>query len=423
MMREINDLEYLNYTIGQPYNLVVSLRIKGNLTKKLLSDVFLKLQHRHPLLKVRMIEKKGGPPYFSSEGVEEIPITVIKSKNDQDTKKEFHNQLVTPFDYSSVESPLFRAVLLIDSQNSDLILCCQHTITDGMSMAFLIRDLITYLNNPKMKVEILDTPAKTEDLFSPKTRRSIPKTAFRAKMILLILRIYHFFLFGFGKRRKELEKQKDSKHTDLEVHSWKLTEKQTKEFLQKCKQRRISVHSAICTAFLPSISTINNPVDLRNRLNYPIGESFGLYAGGTVFTTKYRKKKDFWQNAQRYQRKLIWNLRDRKIYSINRLLNKALPLSLMEDLGLLFTDIASKSTPFAITNLRSLDKLGITFESDKFSVASFNAAMSNTLDAMTVVVFTLRKEMHFHFHYMESVHNVERIKQISKDVIKRILES
>ncbi|MHA1212306.1 MAG: hypothetical protein ACTSSH_07580, partial [Candidatus Heimdallarchaeota archaeon] len=80
-------------------------------------------------------------------------------------------------------------------------------------------------------------------------------------------------------------------------------------------------------------------------------------------------------------------------------------------------------TPFAITNLRSLDKLGITFETDKFSVIAFNAAISNTLDAMTVVVFTLRKEMHFHFHYMESVHDVNKIKRISDNVVKRILES
>ena len=85
MMREINDLEYLNYTIGQSYNLVVSLRIRGKLTKELLSDVFLKLQQRHPLLKVRMLEKDGEAPWFTSEGVEEIPITVIKRENDQNS--------------------------------------------------------------------------------------------------------------------------------------------------------------------------------------------------------------------------------------------------------------------------------------------------------------------------------------------------
>ncbi|HUT79758.1 MAG TPA: condensation domain-containing protein [Candidatus Bathyarchaeia archaeon] len=423
MQRELNDLEYLNYSIGQPYNLVVSLHIKGDLTEKLLKEALMKMQYRHPLLSVRLKEIEKDIPWFSSEGVEEIPIKTIIRKSEFDTKEEFHKQLITPFDYSLIKSPLFRVTLIKSDIDSNLILCSQHTITDGLSMAFLIRDLITYLNNPNMKVEILDAPAKDDDIFSPKVRRSIAKTAIRAKIILRLLKIYHFFAFGFGKRKKILVKQKESKHTDLEVYSWTLSEKQTEEFLLKCKEKGISVHSAICTAFLPDINIILNPVDLRRRLNYPIGESFGLYAGGTVFSLKYRNRKNFWYNARRFQRKLIWNLRDRKIYSINRLLNKALPLPLMQNLGILFTDIVSKTTPFALTNLRSLDKLGITFESDKFSVESFNAAISNTLDGMTVVVYTLRNKMHFHFNYMDTIHDFEKIKQISKNVLKRILTS
>lgn len=423
MKRELNELEYLNFAIGQPYNLVVILRIQGKLTINLLEKVLSKVQHRHPLLKARIEFNIQEIPCFTSEGVVSIPISIIERKNEGDTLKEFHKQLVTPFNLESKVLPLFRVSLLFANQNTDLVLCCQHTVTDGMSMAFLIRDIIKYLNNPTEKVVVLDTPTKKEDIFPPKVRRTIPKTSTRSKIMLALLKVYHFFIFGFGRRRKELEENKNSKHDDLQIHSWNLSESQTKEFLKKCKDRRISVHSAICTAFLPDISTINNPVDLRNRLNYPIGESFGLYAGGTVFTKKYHKRNGFWENAKCYQRKLIWNLRDRKVFSINRILNKTISLTTLETLGLLYTDIVSRQDPFAITNLRSLDKLGIALESEKYSVDSFNAAISNTLDAMTVIVFTLRKKMFFHFHYMESKHDKDRIIQISENVIKRILES
>lgn len=423
MKREINDLEYLNYSMGQPYNLVVILRIRGKITVSLLEKVLSKAQQRHPLLKVRIELNKNRMPWFTSERVGSIPISFIERLDEGDTLKEFHKQLVTPFNYGSKVVPLFRVSLLTADQNTDLVLCCQHTITDGMSMAFLTRDIIKYLNNPTEKIVVLDAPIKDEDIFTPKIRRSIPKKPFRSKLLLFFLRIYHFFIFGFGKGKKVLEEKADSKHDDIKIHSWTLSEDQTKEFLKKCKKRKISVHSAICTAFLPDISTINNPVDLRNRLNHPIGESFGLFAGGTIVKAKYQKRKDFWANARRYQRKLIWNLRDRKIYSVNRMLNKSLSLSTIKSFGQLFVDIVSRQNPFAITNLRSLDKLGITFESDIYSVDSFNAAISNTLDAMTVVVFTLRKKMYFHYHYMESIHDVERIKQIAKDANKRILES
>ncbi|NHJ32995.1 MAG: hypothetical protein FK732_09035 [Asgard group archaeon] len=421
MIRELNDLEYLNYTIEQPYNLVVKLRIKGKLTISLLEKVLVKLQQRHPLLKVRIVRNETRIPYFTMESVGSIPISVIKYQKEDDIFKEFHNQLVTPFNLDSKVLPLFRVALLTAEQNSDLVLCCQHTITDGMSMAFLIRDFIKYLNNPTEKIAILDTPLRDDDIFTRKVRRSIPKKPFRTKLLLFFFRIYHFFIFG--SRKQKIEAESDYKHDDIKIHSWTLSEIQTSEFLKKCKDRKISVHSAICTAFLPEISTINNPVDLRNRLNYPIGESFGLYAGGTVVKAKYRKKLGFWKNAHRYQRKLIRNLSDNKVFRTNRLINKSLSLSTIQEFGLLFIDIVSMQDPFAITNLRSLDKLGITFESDKFSVISFNAAVSTTFDAMTLVVFTLRKKMYFHFHYLESKHDFVRIKQMSENAKKRIIES
>ncbi|MHA1123596.1 MAG: hypothetical protein ACTSPC_12435, partial [Candidatus Heimdallarchaeota archaeon] len=69
MKREINDLEYLNYSMGQPYNLVVILRIRGKITISLLEKVLSKAQQRHPLLKVRIELNKNGMPWFTSERV------------------------------------------------------------------------------------------------------------------------------------------------------------------------------------------------------------------------------------------------------------------------------------------------------------------------------------------------------------------
>ena len=383
MKRELNDMEYMNFSMGQPYNLAVVIRIKGNLTEELLSSVFVKLQTRHPLLKVRIEYEEDTIPWFTSENVDVIPISVVKRVDEAHTKREFQKHLITPFNYEKKEQPLFRVTLLSSEQNSDLVLSAQHTITDGMSMVFLVRDLVQYLNYPKEKIDVLNAPAKTEDIFPKKIRRTISRTSFRAKIMIILFRIYHAFLFGIGKGKKKIEETMESKHDDLQIHSWNFTEKQTKSFLKKCKEEGISVHSAICASFLSDISTINNPVDLRNRLNFPIGESFGLFAGGTVISMKYKQKKGFWSNAQRYQRKLIWNLRDRKVFGIHRAFNKSVPLSEMSKLGILFVDILSRENPFAITNLRDLDRLGLTLEAENFSVESFYGAVSNALDAMT----------------------------------------
>jgi NRPS condensation-like uncharacterized protein len=423
MIRELNDIEYMNYSFSQPYNIVVVLRVTGKVTLKLLEKALEKLQQRHPLLKTRFELDNKGMPCITSERVGSIPIETIENSNDTETQKVFHKELVSHFDYDNKKLPLFRVSFLLNKEYSDLVLCGQHSICDGLSMVFLARDILYYLNNPSAEVEVLSAPIRNEDIFPPKIRRRISKRPFRAYLMISFLKVVHALLFGFRKGRKRLERKLAAKHDDIQVYSWNFSEKQTEEFLKKCKQEKISVHCAICTSFLPYISTINNPVNLRERLNFPIGDSYGLFASGAVFKMRYRKRKDFWSNCRRYQRKLIWNLQDRKVFGIYKSINKSVPLSFLSKSRDIFVDIVSKQNPFAITNLGSLDRLDLVLDSGEFTIDSFYGAVSSTFDAITVLVFTLKKKMYFHLHYMESIHNIDDLKQLSENVKKRLLES
>lgn len=423
MIRELNDIEYMNYSFGQPYNIVSVLRIKGKFSAELLEEVFEKIQQRHPLLKAGIELDKKGMPWVITENVGSIPVTIIKRSNYLETQNEFHNELITPFDMNKKELPLFRAKVLHTAKDFDLILCGQHTLGDGLSMVFLVRDILHLLNNPDFEVEILNAPIRSDDIFKPKIRRTISKTPIGTYLQMFFLKIVHGFLFGFRKEKRDYEEWMKSKHEDIQIYSWNFTEKQTEDFLKKCKREKISVHSAICTSFVPYFPTINNPVNLRARLIFPVMDSYGLYASGAVFKMRYRKKRDFWSNAHLYQRKLIWNLRDRKVFGIYRIINKSVPLPFLSKSRDIFIDIVSRQNPFAVTNLGSLDRMGLILDDEKFSLESFYGAVSSTFDAVTILVFTLRKKMYFHMHYMESVHDFNLLKEISEKVRKRLLES
>ena len=52
--RKLNDIEYLNFTISQPYNLAVTLKLTGKITKEELRNALKKAQDKHHLLKSRM---------------------------------------------------------------------------------------------------------------------------------------------------------------------------------------------------------------------------------------------------------------------------------------------------------------------------------------------------------------------------------
>ena len=172
----------------------------------------------------------------------------------------------------------------------------------GLLTNFITKDLIDFFNTPNIEIQPLNIPLKKDDIFTPETRKKIPKKAFRSKALLFALRIYYFL--KFGKKKKDIIHDTDYVKNDLRLILWNLSVDETNSFVKLCKQHRVSVHSAISTIFLPEFSTINNPVNLRNKLSYPIGEAFGLYASGAVVKMKYKENQDFWDNARRYQIKL-----------------------------------------------------------------------------------------------------------------------
>jgi len=410
MIRKLNDLEYLNFSLGQPYNIVIVLRVNCYISRAELKKAFHKAQEKHPLLKVRIQADDKDIFWFTSKGVTEIPIEHVEYKSDEQTNTFFLRNLETNFNIKDPNLPLFRITLITSLEHTDIILCAQHTISDGLSMVLLTRDLVDFLNNPDIEVESLNTPIKKEDIFSPKIRKMIPNKAFRTRALFSVLRIYHFL--KFGKKKKEILHDSDYIKDDLRLILWNLSVDETDLFIQLCKQNKVSVHSAISTLFLPEFSAINNPVNLRNRLNYPIGEAFGLYASGAVVKMKYKESQDFWINAKQYQSKLLRSLRDKNVYKIHKIVHTGVPIDLLKEFATIFLDIASNQEAFAITNLGSLDHMGIEFDSNNISIESFYGALSFPMGAITVLVFTMKGQLHFNFHYLESYHDAQRMKKI-----------
>ncbi|MHA1200734.1 MAG: condensation domain-containing protein [Candidatus Heimdallarchaeaceae archaeon] len=421
MIRALNDMEYMNYALGQPYNIVIALRIKGTIPKNELREAFEKVQIRHPLLKVRIESDTEGKLWLTSENVGHIPIEFQDFLGEENTKEVVLEHLNKSFDLNNEELPLFRVSYMSSTERSDLVLCSQHVISDGLSMAILVRDLVQIISHPEEEIEVLDAPIIDKDIFPPKIRKMLPKTALRARFVLNFFKFIRFVRYISGRGSKEIIAPSGYEEDDLQLISWSLSENQTETFLKICKQHKVTVHCAICSAFLPHITVINNPVNLRGRLNLEVGESFGLFAGGSVIKMRYRNSQSYWKNAMRYQRKLLWNLRDKKVFGIHKTVHNNVPLSLMEELGPVLIDVIGRQEAFAVTNLGSLDRMGLILDSDRFTIESFYGALSFAVGAIIVLVYTMRNRMHFQFHYLKSRHDEKRMHLIAEDAQKTIL--
>jgi hypothetical protein len=263
------------------------------------------------------------------------------------------------------------------------------------------------MTNPKDPVTVLDVTASSKDIFPADIRKRIPKSAFKFKASLLLMKLYVRLKFGRGTHKPR------TFAASSKIHSWQLTAEQTKDLLARCKQERVSVQSALCTAFLTTFTAVNTPVNLRSQLALPVGEAFGLYAGAAVIGMKYDAKADFWDNARKFHGKLQKSLQDP--FYVFRLFSKRVPLKAMQEYFSLFADLISDQHPFAITNLGSLDKIGVRFQVEDLRVESFFGGVSEIIDASVLTVYTIDGAMHFHFHYMEHVMNAsEAEKLVSK---------
>jgi hypothetical protein len=99
-----------------------------------------------------------------------------------------------------------------------------------------------------------------------------------------------------------------------QVLSVELSEAQTSALVDRCRTEGVTVNSALTTAFVgaqiilqgakPFHSSIGVGGSMRDRLQRPVGEVMGFYAGAVMLKHKYNSNIGFWENARRFHRKV-----------------------------------------------------------------------------------------------------------------------
>ena len=307
-----------------PYAIVTMIaRIKGNLTENLLKDAVAKVQKRHLNLRVRIYEDKDHDLWFSSEGVREIPIEIVARESENHWIDIYHDACKIPFDFE--ERPAIRFILVQSSEISELIILCHHIICDGMSLAFLARDIMIHLGDPTREVEVLPDPI-------PMDTDNLPNE-------VSVNPIIKFFLNRYNKKWKKNEiyfNQED--YQALNESYWKkykhqmlaieLSEAQTSTLVDRCRKEGVTVNTALSAAFAgaqtllqiekfnPNIAIAGN---VRERLLKPTGEAMGNFASGVTLEYKYNEKVNFWENARKLHQRV------KSLYTTKNLFKELIP--------------------------------------------------------------------------------------------------
>lgn len=389
--RELDDVEYLNWCASQPYNMVVAVELRGELTEQELRVALAKAQLRHPLLRVNT-EVRGGRPWFTSEGVGEVPLTVVPDAAPDAARAFADQELGSTFlrdEEAPLRPPLMRVSLFLPKDATEpkaLVFTVQHVIADGLSMVFLVRDLLGFLEAPESPVLTLDAPSH-EGLLPPAVQRWIPRTALRASVALGAAKLY-------ARLKGAPSVARTGAGGAREHRAWALTVEETRGLRAACRRERASVQSAICTAFLPAFPAVHTPVSLRPFLARSVGESFGLFVGAAEVKMTYDASRPFWDNARAFHRRLRRGMRNP--FQLFMVLSRAVPAEKVRELMDLGAKLTSGGRTFAVTNLGELDGSGLKLQGDKLKVESFSGAVTGIVEASVLTVYTIEGRLRLH---------------------------
>jgi NRPS condensation-like uncharacterized protein len=286
------------------------LRIKGLVSEEMLRGAVTKVQRRHALLRVRMETRAEGALRFTSEGAGEIAIETVPRESEGDWIGIHAQAAQLPFEFET--RPAIRFVLVHAPDRSDLIILCHHIICDGMSLAYLARDLMLHLGEPGREVEVLPAPP-------PIDLDNLPGDVSQPGLVkFLIGRMNRKWAKGavtFDQADYEALTEAYWANYHHELLSVELSEAETASLVARCRKEAVTVNTALTAAFSGAQGLVQGPqpyqartviaADLRDRLPHSPGEGIGMYAGGVELELEYDQRRGFWENARRFHKKVV----------------------------------------------------------------------------------------------------------------------
>lgn len=302
-------LSYKNST----ENITFCAKIRGSFTVEKLSEALVWLQLRHSRLRAKIVTDARNQPHFSSENVGHIPLQVIERQGEEQWYLKMAEELLHPLPWN--EEPLIRVLLLYSSDVSNLVITLHHGIADGLSGAYLIRDILQFISEPHSSREILPNLPPVDEIIPELTKKMVSKSFENSMEVESILKKTY---------------QKNNQVNTLETYtiglfSWTLSPGETTKLVARTREEKTSVHGALCAAFLLAIAAeikpgneivlrCHTPINIRNYLTISVNENLGEYISRPVTTHRLSQKSNLWDLAREVKYKLNQVIQDGTLF-------------------------------------------------------------------------------------------------------------
>lgn len=290
--RALGAYEKLFWVLDQmkQVHFVMAFEISGAIRSEALQNALNAVQDRHPLLSVRINGDNYKYPVFEKVQGVKIPLRVVPKGNGSQLDTEMSEELHQPFDGAA--PPLMRAVLIEDEHKPTIILSIHHSISDGISLLYVVRDLMLLLNGKTLVPRSM--PASIDDILrlsaDPGTIAPVTES-------------------NYIPVRDNQEKPY--------VETLKFSAALTSRLLQRCRDHGTTMQGALFAAFVLAARKASpqwreKNIDVRNpvsvRLPLEAEEDCCVYITSKMIASEAGDQRTFWELAQ-YAGKELHNVK------------------------------------------------------------------------------------------------------------------
>src|SRR5499427_4068194 len=296
-VRPLGSLEHLFWLLDQHrfVHFAVTALISGETSARGWRRALDRLQKRHPILSVCIDGEPDSVPSFRQADVTPIPLRIVEDEPELRWEVEVGKELARPFNPS--RAPLIRAVLIQGARDGAFMLVAHHSIADGLSLAYAIRDTLGL----SLAYAIRDTL----DALAGRFLRPLPWLPSQDDM----MHVSDSLVDGqeqdqAGAAMPAVYRSHDNARPT--VKGLRLSPSLTSSIRARARQKESTVHGALCAALVLASREVFAPWrEIPLRIFSPInarplldaGESCGVFLGATTNVFE-RQATDFWDIAR-----------------------------------------------------------------------------------------------------------------------------
>src|SRR5215467_13680432 len=291
-VRPLGSLEHLFWLFDQHHfvHFAVTALISGETSPRDWRRALDRLQKRHPILSVCVDGEPDSVPSFRQADVTPIPLRIVEDEPELRWEVEVGKELATPFNPS--RAPLIRAVLIPGARDAAFMLVAHHSIADGVSLAYAIRDTLDALAGRSLPP--LPWLPSQDDMMT--VSDSLMKDQDQAAAAM-----------------PAVYRPRDNARPT--VKGLRLSPGLTSRIRARARQEGTTVHGALCAALVLASREVFAPWrEIPLRIFSPInarplldaGESCGVFLGATTSVFD-RQAMNFWDIAREARMGVIVN--------------------------------------------------------------------------------------------------------------------